>query len=87
MECLLCERTFNRDEIERGLLDVYTLVCSYCYKALQERPYAASCFGKPTVLLPSGERTAVGYSLTAPECQRWCPDRFVCRKVVYGDSD
>ena len=88
VQCVLCEREFTPEQIQEGLLDLGTMVCGYCYLAMQKKSYAASCFGKPTVYRMIGgkpEFIYVGYHPQAVECQRWCPDRKVCRKVV-GDA-
>jgi hypothetical protein len=85
LECVLCGQRYTREDIERGWYVTSTLVCAFCYRAMQSMPYERSCFGKPTVEWEDG-RVQYGYDPQAIECFKWCPDRHVCRKVVRGDG-
>ena len=73
-------------ELESGQYNVLTLVCGSCYVRMQKAPYHVSCFGKPTIVDQEGKLLFRGYSAKAEECQRWCPDRALCREVVLGEK-
>ena len=79
VECLQCKRRFSFDAL--ALLDVQTLICGYCYAAMQAQPHELSCFGKPTVEFASGKKL-LGYNENAKECQHYCPDRCICALIV-----
>ena len=82
LECLLCLERYGREDVRSGLYRLETFVCSRCYRKMQAKPHAASCFGKPTFVAEG--KVLRGYSEKAEVCQTVCPDREVCRKVVQG---
>jgi hypothetical protein len=90
LECLLCLRRYSREDILAGLYRLETLICSPCYAKMQGQAltpacYARSCFGKPSIMIFGGRRLR-GYNPAAKECNKLCPDREVCRRVIlhYG---
>lgn len=65
------------------------MVCSKCYRRMQEQPIEVSCFGKISMFqLVDGKPVQLvrGYHPQAPECQDYCPDRRTCRAVLLGES-
>ena len=85
LECLRCQRRYSRSEIVAGLYRLETMVCSYCYAALQKAPHAVCCFGKPTTILLDGTKL-LGYDPACPECRNLCPDSALCALIVDPDS-
>lgn len=83
LECATCFERYSREEIETGLYQLKTMVCSKCYARAQKLPHERSCFGKPTVNLPSGKKL-LGYNPLTEACSRLCPDREICARVVRG---
>jgi hypothetical protein len=81
LECLLCQAKYSRVQILAGEYDSETLVCSKCYAIMQKMPHEKSCFGKPSMRFLSG-KVQQGYDAAAVECNRICPDRTVCRKII-----
>ena len=82
LECLLCKERYSQADIEAGLYQLETFVCSFCYAKMQKQPHHVSCFGKPTYILPN--KRLFGYNPNTPECARWCPDRKVCSRIIKG---
>lgn len=78
LRCVLCPRRFNTGDVEEERFFVQTMICRACYERMRARPYAESCFGKPTV----GNR--LGYDADNHVCQHVCPDRAVCPKLQGG---
>ena len=83
LECLRCQRRFTRKEIISGLYRLETMICSFCYVAMQKAPYSISCFGKPTTILLNGTEL-LGYDPSANECKFLCPDSKVCQLALLG---
>lgn len=82
LECLLCTLRFSIDDILSGAYNIETFICSLCYAEMQQKPHEQNCFGKPTFILTSGKH-ALGYEPIAKECQDVCPDRMICKRIVY----
>lgn len=82
LECLLCENKYSKEDIEKGNFQIATLICSFCYARMQNMPYEKSCFGKPSLIALNGKKY-FGYNPKAEECSRLCPDRSVCRRIVW----
>ncbi len=80
IECLVCAERYSAEDVESGLYQISTFVCSRCYAKMQALPHARSCFGKPTFVL-SGRRL-LGHDPEAAECSEVCPDRIPCSKVA-----
>lgn len=86
LECLLCTRRYSKEEILQGRYQPETLICSRCYAKMQKSPHHISCFGKPTVILPSGKHLW-GYNPRTATCRTICPDHKICARVFFGSDD
>ncbi len=86
LECLLCFVRYSFNDVLEGLYQLETMVCSKCYALMQAGPYRISCFGKPTIIFQNGKRL-YGYNPKAEECSHLCPDRNICRRIVYEETD
>lgn len=84
LECSICRRRYGLEDVEAGLYQAETLTCSACYADMQRAPHDLHCFGKPTVILPSGKHL-LGYNPKAEECSHLCKDRNVCRRIVWPE--
>jgi hypothetical protein len=82
LECVICFERYSEADIVAGRYWAEPAVCSECYALMQSRPYSASCFGKPSVVNARGKRL-LGYNPKAIECRQLCPDRAVCRRIVW----
>lgn len=85
LECLLCEQKYSREDIKRGMYQISTMICSPCYARMQRMPYERSCFGKGSEMV-NGIKVKFGNEPGAKECQSLCPDRFICRKIVWPEG-
>ena len=79
LECSACGRELSVKAAEDGMYDLSAMVCGYCYAAWQNMPYEVSCFGKPTMMQKPKK---LGFDPEAEECQRHCPDRIACARVL-----
>jgi len=87
LECLICRLRYSKQEVLAEVYCIETFVCYHCYAHMQSQPHHVSCFGKPTVILKTmGDKKLLGYNPKADVCQRICPDRKLCSKVVCGLS-
>ena len=86
LECVICFRRYSAQDVISGLYWIHTGVCSHCYAFMQKRSHKSSCFGKPSVANARGTRL-LGYHPKAVECGELCPDRNVCRRIVWGRAD
>ena len=86
IECIICKKLYSKSDILKGQYQIETLICSYCYAKMQRAPSSQSCFGKPTVMFPDGNRQ-YRYNINAKACREHCPDRSVCRRIVLNDDD
>lgn len=84
--CTRCTRKYSVSDIREGLFQIETMVCSFCYAEMQAMPYKRCCFGKPSLILPSGKKL-LGYNEKALECSEICPDRNICRRVIFGEKE
>lgn len=87
VECLLCYTKFGLSALESGLYQITTMICSNCYKRMQEQPVEQSCFGKPTIVDQKGKLLQRAYHPDAVECQKYCPDKNICKTVLLGEQD
>ena len=81
IECVVCTIRYSLADIESGLYSLHTGVCSRCYAKMQKQPHHVSCFGKPSVANSKGKQ--LGYNPKAIECKQLCPDRSICRSIVW----
>jgi hypothetical protein len=81
LECRLCYSRYSLADIMNGTYNLETYICSYCYADMQRKPHPQSCFGKPTFILLDGTRLP-GYDPEARDCNRLCPDRELCKRIV-----
>jgi len=87
LECLKCTKRYSAKSIQRGEYRLETFLCSNCYAQMQQQPYSACCFGKPSyTVTPENPQRQYGYNPKAIECKQLCPDRQVCKLVVQGPS-
>ena len=86
LECLLCRERYSEQDISNHMFWVETRICSACYAAMQRPDRRRSCFGKPTVRLPSG-KVLHAYNPRSEECRRICPDRKICALIMLGGRD
>jgi len=85
IQCALCEQQFSVSQLSQ--LALSTMVCGACYKTMQQQPISVSCFGKISVYrFMEGKPVQVqrGFHPQAAECNEWCPDRRICKAVLYG---
>lgn len=81
-ECVLCGQRFSEHDVYRRRYFPSTQVCRRCYKKGQESPHVVWCFGKPQVIGPAGKVLDYGYDSSSPECNEYCPDRFLCAQFI-----
>ncbi len=85
LECVVCKKRFSVSEVASGVYCLETMVCYFCYAAMQAKPHSSCCFGKPTTILENGKKI-LGYDARAEECKNLCPDRIPCRRIIIRSS-
>jgi len=84
LECILCEKHFNTQDVTELKFFPSTGICFDCYKAGVDAPYQKWCFGKTNIYGPGGRILNHGYDPDVRECRKECPDRKLCPLFVTG---
>ncbi len=85
LECLLCAERYSAEDVESGLYQLSTFVCSFCYAKRQKQPHYVCCFGKPTTHASDG-KVLLGHDPDSADCKR-CKDREPCSRIVIKYAD
>lgn len=85
LTCTLCNRKFSEKDVENLNFFPDQLICFKCYDEGSKKEHRVWCFGKKSLVAPTGKVLAYGFDPThSSDCRKHCPDRKVCFLFATG---